>query len=149
MSGASSLQTSDGMSLDLNPAIGWIANLGVNTFAGHTSIIDASGFSAGVTNLSAAGNGYAILYGGSGDSGSLTAAGSGNNILIGEAADTTLTDTGTGRSILIGGGPGGDTLVGGRNDILVSGTTQYDSDSPANSQSWTPSWPSGPRAIPT
>jgi predicted outer membrane repeat protein len=132
VSGASLLQTSDGMSLNLNPAIGWVANLGVNTFAGHTSIIDASGFSAGVTNLSAAGNGYAILYGGTGDSGSLTAAGSGDNILIGEGGGATLTDTSTGRSILIGAGPGGDTLVGGRNDILVGGTTQYDSDSSAN-----------------
>ena len=64
--------------------------------------------------------------------GTLTAAGSGNDILIGEAADTTLTDTGTGRNILIGGGAGGDSFVGDGNDILVSGTTEYDSYSGAN-----------------
>ena len=97
-----------------------------------TFTIDASGFSAGVTNLSASGTGDAILYGGSGGGGTLTAAGSGNDVLIGEAADTTLTDTGTGRNILIAGGAGGDTLVGNGNDILVSGTTEYDSNNPAN-----------------
>ena len=78
------------------------------------------------------GTGDSILYGGSGAGGSLTAAGSGNNILIGEAADTTLTDTATGRGILIAAGTGGDTLVGNREDILVSGTPQYDSNNPAN-----------------
>ncbi len=70
----------------------------------------------------------ATLYGGSGGGGSLTATGSGKDVLIGDAADTTLTDSGTGRNILIGAGAGGDNLVGGGNDILVSGTTVYDSD---------------------
>ena len=125
------LQTSDGMSMTLNPAIDWIAALDVVTFAGHISSIDASGFSVGEADLTAYGAGNTILYGGAG-SGTLTAAGSGDNILIGEGGDTKLTDTGTGRNILIGGGPGGDTLFGGRNDILVGGTTQYDSDSSAN-----------------
>jgi len=108
------------------------ADLTVTASAGNPPLtIDASAFS-GATNLTAAGTADAILYGGSGDGGTLTAAGSGKDILIGEAADTTLTDTGTGRNILIGGGPGGDTFVGGGNDILVSGTTQYDSNTGPN-----------------
>jgi hypothetical protein len=129
------LQTSDGMSLNLNPAIAWIADLDVVTGVGQpTAIIDASGFSAGVTNLSVLGPGNAIVYGGSGGGGTLTAAGSGKDVLIGNGADDVLSDTGTGRNILIGAGSGGDTLVGsgGRNDILVSGTTEYDSHTGAN-----------------
>jgi hypothetical protein len=43
----------------------------------------------------------------------------------------TLSDTGSGINILIGGG-GGDTLTGNGNDILVSGATQYDSNTTAN-----------------
>jgi hypothetical protein len=35
-------------------------------------------------------------------------------------------------NILIGGGPGGDTLTGNGDDILVSGATQYDSNTTAN-----------------
>jgi len=101
------------------------------TTANPPLIIDASAFS-GATNLTAAGTVDAIVYGGSGASGTLTAAGSGKNILISEAADTTLTDTGTGRNILIGGGAGGDSLAGNGNDILVSGTTQYDSKTGTN-----------------
>ena len=81
-----------------------IADLTVTAATGHPSlIINASTFS-GETNLTATGTVDATLYGGSGSHGSLTAAGSGNNVLIGEAADTTLTDTGSGRNILIGGG---------------------------------------------
>ena len=108
------------------------ADLTVTASTGHPALtINASAFS-GTTNLTAAGTVDATLYGGSGGSGSLTAAGSGKDILIGQAADTTLTDTGSGRNILIGGGAGGDTFVGNGNDILVSGTTQYDSDNSAN-----------------
>jgi hypothetical protein len=124
------LLTSGTMSLILSRVP--IADLTVTAATGHPSLtIDASAFS-GETNLTAAGTLNAILYGGSGASGSLTAAGSGKDILIGQAADTTLTDTGSGRNILIGGGAGGDTFVGNGNDILVSGTTQYDSDNSAN-----------------
>ena len=119
--------------MNLNPAVEWIADLGVVTGAGQpTAVINASGFSAGVTNLTVYGAGDAILYGGLGSGGTLTATGSGNSILIGQAGDTTLTNTGTGRNILIGGGPGGDTLVGNGNDILVSGTTIYDSYNATN-----------------
>ncbi len=134
------------MSLNLNPAIEWIADLGVGTSAGQpTSTIDASGFSVGVTNLTVLGTGNAILYGGSGGGDTLTASGSGNDVLIGNGAGDALTDTGTGRNILIGGGPGGDALVGNGNDILVGGTTEYDSHTPTISRPWTPSWASGPR----
>jgi hypothetical protein len=42
-----------------------------------------------------------------------------------------LTDSGTGYNILIGG-TGVDTLTGNGSDILISGTTNHDSNSPAN-----------------
>ena len=133
VSGVSLLRASDGLTLNLELATEWIADLSVGTGAGQLpATIDASGFSAGLTDLSVTGTGNAILYGGPVAGGSLTATGSGDNILIGEAADTTLTDTSTGRGILIGAGAGGDTLVGNRSDILVSGTTLYDSNTPAN-----------------
>jgi hypothetical protein len=127
--------TSGTMSMDLEGTPS--ADLTVTATAGHPSlIIDASTFS-GATDLTAAGTVDAILYGGEGNGGALTATGSGNDVLIagslfpglGDAADTTLTDTGTGRNILIGGGIGGDTSVGDGNDILVSGRTEYDSNS--------------------
>ncbi len=127
--------TSGSMSMNLEGIT--FANLTVTAATGRPFlIIDASTFS-GATDLTAAGTVDAILYGGEGNGGALTATGSGNDVLIagslfpafGDAADTTLTDTGTGRNILIGGGIGGDTLVGDGNDILVSGRTEYDSDS--------------------
>ena len=88
----------------------------------------------GPTNLTATGTVNAIFYGGTGGHDTLTvaAAGSGNNILIGNGAGDTLTDNGSGRNILIGGGAGGDTFTGNGNDILVSGTTTYDSNTAAN-----------------
>jgi Ca2+-binding RTX toxin-like protein len=52
--------------------------------------------------------------------------------VIGNGSGDTLTDTGSGKNILIGGGGGGDTLTGNGNDILVSGATQYDSNTAAN-----------------
>ena len=52
-------------------------------------------------------------------------------MLIGGSGKDTLTDTGTGYNILIGG-PGVDTLTGNGNDILISGTTSYDSNTSAN-----------------
>jgi len=91
------------------------------------SILNASAFS-GVAILTATGTGKAILYGGS--FGTLTAAGSGNDILIGDAGHDTLTDSGSGHNILIGAG--GDTLTGNGNDIMVSGTTSFDSQTSAN-----------------
>ena len=72
------------------------------------------------------------MYGGTGADNKLTLVGSGNNILIGNGSADTLTDNGTGRNILIGGGAGGDLLTGNGNDILVSGTTKYDSNTAAN-----------------
>jgi hypothetical protein len=60
----------------------------------------------------------------------LTTAGTGNDVLIGGAGKNTLSDTGTGANILIGGG--GDTLTGNGDDSLISGTTNYDSNTGAN-----------------
>ena len=112
------------------------ADLTVTAAAGSPSlIVNASAFS-GTTSLTASGTVDGILFGGSGSSGTLAAAGSGNDVLIGASADTTLSDTGTGRNILIGAGAGGDNLVGNGNDILVSGTTVYDSYSNANLAAW-------------
>jgi hypothetical protein len=108
------------------------ASLTVTATTGKPSFnIDASAFS-GATNLTATGTVNAILFGGTGGHDTLTAAGSGNDILIGNAGSETLTDTGTGANILIGGGTGGDTLTGNGNDILVSGTTSYDSNTAAH-----------------
>ncbi len=122
--------TSGTMSMSLNGMAS--ADLTVTAATGHPALtINASAFS-GTTHLTAAGTVDATLYGGAGGAGTLTATGSGNDILIGEAGETTLTDTGSGRNILIGGGAGGDSFVGGGNDILVSGTTQYDSNTGTN-----------------
>ncbi len=52
-------------------------------------------------------------------------------MLIGGSGKDTLTDTGTGYNILIGGG-GVDTLTGNGNDILISGTTSYYSNTSAS-----------------
>ena len=122
------LATSDGMHLSLSGID--LANLSVNSSDGTPrSIIDASAFS-GVANLNVGPN--AIVFGGSAAHGTLSAAKHGNDILIAEAANTTLTNSGLGHNILIGGGVGGDTLTGNGNDILVSGTTKYDGDTTAN-----------------
>jgi len=71
------------------------------------------------------------MFGGSANGSTLSATGSGNDVLIGGSGKDTLTDTGTGYNILIGG-PGVDTLTGNGNDILISGTTNYDSNTSAN-----------------
>ena len=93
-------------------------------------IVDASAFT-GTTNLTAGGTGNAILLGGSGSGGTLTNQGSGNDILIGGLGADTLADSGTGHNILIGGG-GADTITGNGKDILISGTTSYDSNTSAH-----------------
>ena len=124
------LSSSDGMSLNLRGIN--IANLTVTASAGQpTDKIDASAFT-GAATLSATGTVNAILYGDSSGYNTLTASGSGNDILIGYAGHDTLTDSGSGRSILIGAGTGVDILAGSGNDILVSGTTNYDNDTTAN-----------------
>ncbi len=126
----SSLVSTDGMSLSLKGIN--IADLTVSASSGRpTDKIDASAFS-GAAELSATGTVNAILYGDSDGYDTLAAAGSGNDILIGYASHDMLTDSGSGRNILIGAGAGGDNLTGKGNDILVSGTTNYDSDTPAN-----------------
>jgi hypothetical protein len=108
-----------------------IANLtAIGTKGQPTVILDASGFT-GTTLLTAGGTGDSILYGGSGSGGQLTAKGSGNDILIGGPGADTLTDSSTGHGILIGGG-GGDTITGNGKDILISGTTGYDSNTTDN-----------------
>jgi hypothetical protein len=55
----------------------------------------------------------------------------GHYILIGGSGADTLTDSSTGSSILIGGG-GADTIKGNGQDILLSGSTTYDSNTSAN-----------------
>ena len=125
----SSLSSTDGMSLILNEIT--TANLTVTAISGNPSyIVDASAFT-GVTNLTASGTVNAILFGGSANGSTLRATGSGNDVLVGGSGKGTLTDTGTGDNILIGGA-GVDTLSGGGNDVLISGTTSYDSDTSAN-----------------
>jgi hypothetical protein len=124
-----SLAATDGMALSLTGIT--TANLATTAASGSPSyIVDANAFT-GVTNLTTGGTVSAIVYGGSGNNSTLSATGSGKVVLIGGAGKTTLTDTGTGHNIEIGG-PGVDTLSGNGNDILISGTTSYDSDTPAN-----------------
>jgi hypothetical protein len=124
------LTVSGGGSLNLSGFT--TANLTLSSFAGTSSWIDASGYSLGATNLTATGGGNVILYGGTAGKDTLTAAGTGDDVLIGNGAADKLTDTGSGMNILIGGGGGGDTLTGNGYDILVSGATQYDSNTAAN-----------------
>jgi len=124
-----SLSSTDGMSLGLTGIT--TANLTVTASSGSPSyIVDASAFT-GVTNLTAGGTVNAFLFGGSANGSTLSATGSGNDVLIGGSGKDTLTDTGTGHNILIGGA-GVDTLTGNGNDILISGTTNYDSNTSAN-----------------
>jgi len=94
------------------------------------AIVDASAFT-GVTNLTAGGTVNAIMFGSSANGSTLSATGSGNDVLIGGSGKDTLTDTRTGHNILIGG-PGVDTLTGNGKDILISGTTNYGSNTSAN-----------------
>ena len=110
------------------------ADLTVTTSSAYdpSTIVDASAFTAGPTNLTAAGSGGAILYGGTAGHDILTVAGSGDNIVVGNGPGDTLSDSGGGFNILIGAGTGGDTISGNGNDILVSGTTKYDSDTSAH-----------------
>jgi hypothetical protein len=84
-----------------------------------------------VTHLIAGGTVNAILYGGSGSGSTLSATGSGNSMLISGGPKAVLSNTGTGYNILIGG-PGTDTLTANGNDILISGTTNYDSNTSTN-----------------
>ena len=124
-----SLSSTDGMTLSLSGITR--ANLTTTATSGSPSfIVDASAFT-GVTNLTAGGTVNAILFGGSGNGSTLSATGSGNDVLIGGSGKDTLTDTGTGYNILIGG-PGADTITGNGNDILISGTTNYDSNTSAD-----------------
>jgi hypothetical protein len=109
------------------------AKLTVTTASGNPqSVVDASGFSGGPTNVTISGGGNAIVYGGTAGKSTLTAAGSRDDILIGNGGGDKLTDSGSGMNILIGGGAGGDTLTGNGNDNLVSGTTSYDADNATN-----------------
>ncbi len=132
-----SLTSDDGMNLGLSGMSN--ANLTVNAPSGPSVILDASAFT-GVTNLTAGGAGNAILFGGgsTGKTSTLTVSStaSGNEILIGGPGINNLTDKGAGYNILIGGGGAGgfNTLQGNAagNDILISSTTNYDSDNLAN-----------------
>jgi hypothetical protein len=125
----SSLKSTDGMALSLSGFT--TAKLTALSTSGQPDlIVDASKFT-GTTHLAAGGSGTSILLGGSGNGGSLTTVGTGNNILIGGAGADTLTDTSGKHNILIGGG-GSDTITGNGKDILISGTTSYDSNTSAN-----------------
>jgi hypothetical protein len=127
-----SLSSTDGMKLALKGIT--TANLTSVTTSGNANVIvDASAFS-GVTNLAANGNGKAVLFGGGRAGkmgGTLTVMGSGNDVLVGGPGANTLTDQSTGFNILIGGG-GPNTITGNGNDILISGTTSYDSNTSGN-----------------
>jgi hypothetical protein len=126
-----SLSSTDGMSLTLRGIT--TANLTANASSGSSVIIDASAFT-GVTNLTASGTGAAMLFGGGTTGkkgGTLTVTGSGNAIVIGGPGSNTLTDNGTGRNILVGGG-GPNLITGNGNDIMISGTTSYGTNTPAN-----------------
>ncbi len=124
-----SFSSTDGMTLILSNFK--TATLTVTASSGNPSyVVDASAFT-GVTNLTATGTVDAILLGGSTNGSTLSATGSGDDVLIGGPGKNTLSDTGTGYNILIGGA-GVDTLTGNGNDILISGTTSYDSNIPAN-----------------
>ncbi len=123
-----SLTSKDGMNLKLSGIT--TANLTATATSGNpTVIVDASAFTGG-TYLTVGGTGPAILYGGKGG-GSLTTMGSGNDVLIGGAGANALTDNGTGFNILIGGG-GPNEIYGNGKDILISGTTIYNPNTPAN-----------------
>jgi hypothetical protein len=123
-----SLKSTDGLNLQLSGIT--TANLTATATSGNpTVVVDASAFT-GVTNLTAGGTGPAILYGGTGG-GSLTTTGSGNDVLIGGPGPNALTDNGTGVNILIGGG-GPNTLYGNGKDILISGTTIYNTHTSAH-----------------
>ena len=107
------------------------ANLTVTASVGNpVYVVDASAFT-GTTNLAATGTVAAVLFGGSGAQSTISTTSSGNSILIGGPGNDTLTDTGPGNNILIGGG-GADTLAGNGADILVSGTTSYDRNTAAD-----------------
>ena len=119
-----SLSSTDGMTLALSGVAR--ANLTTSGFTGGpSSVVDATAFT-GITNLVAAGASNATLLGGSANGSTLSATGSGNDVLIGGPGRDALNDTGTGYNILIGG-PGVDTLTGNGNDIMISGTTNFDS----------------------
>jgi hypothetical protein len=123
------LASTDGMSVSLSGIT--TANLTTTATSGSPSyIVDASAFT-GVTNLTAGGTVDAILFGGSANGSTLSATGSGNSVLIGGSGKNTLTDTSSGFNILIGGA-GADTITGNGNDILISGTTSYDSNTSAD-----------------
>jgi hypothetical protein len=124
-----SLLSTDGMTLGLSGIT--TVNLTTTAASGSPSyIVDASAFT-GVTNLTAGGTVDAFLFSGSANASTLSATGSGNDVLIGGSGKNTLSDTGTGYNILIGGA-GVDTVTGNGNDILISGTTNYDSNMSAN-----------------
>ncbi len=111
------------------------ANLTVTAGAGQTSyVVDASGFSAGPVSVTVGGTANAIVFGGTAGNDALTiaAGATGNDVLIGNGPFDSLTDNGSGYDILNGAGAGGDTLTGNGNDILISGTTLYDSDTSAH-----------------
>ena len=121
-----SLISSDGLALTLSGIS--TANLSATAAKGNPVIVDASAFS-GTTNLTAGGTGKAILFGGQ-NGGTLIANGSGNDVLIGGSGPNILADGGTGSNILIGGG-GSNSISGNGKDILISGTTSYDSNTAA------------------
>jgi len=124
-----SLSSTDGMMLGLKGVTR--ANLTTSAAVGTPAYtVDASEF-AGVTNLTTKGTVNAILFGGSASGSTLSATGSGNDVLIGGSGKDKLTDTGSGSNILIGG-PGADTITGNGNDILIGGTTSYDRNTGVN-----------------
>ncbi len=109
------------------------ANLAVTAATGQT-VVDASAFSAGPTNVTVSGSATVIVFGGTAgnDALAIAAGATGNDVLIGNGPFDRLTDNGSGFDILIGAGAGGDTITGNGTDILVSGATKYDKNTSAN-----------------
>lgn len=134
-----SLSSPDGMNVSLMGIR--TAILTATAARGYQNVVIDAGAFTGTTHLTVSGTLSGVLFGGSGNGSTLTAAGSGHDILIGGPGADTLTDTttlqnafpgtGAGLNILIGGG-GADTITGNGRDILISGTTNYDSNTAAN-----------------
>jgi hypothetical protein len=95
----------------------------VNLATGSATSID-NGAAGAVTNIQ-------NVFGGEG--GSNLIGDSQGNILVGGSGDDTI-KSGSGRSILIGDGTSGQITDGSTSgcDILIGGTTSYDSDTPAD-----------------
>jgi hypothetical protein len=106
-------------------------NLGAGTATGTSGVSNIQRLFGGAGNDSLTGDsGNNVLLGGPGND-TLNGGGGGNDILVGGDGNDVLSTVGSGRSILIGG-LGTDQLTGGTyGDILIGGTTDYDTNTAA------------------